>query len=281
MGRLGGALAIALARGGYAVENVISRNSENAERIAKLIEPPPLIFSIAQFANVSSDVVLICTPDPQIELTARLIAENLNFKSGTIFLHTSGSMSSAILGSLKDKGASIGSLHPLVSVSAAETGAEKFSGAYFCVEGDSAAVAAAEKIVADLGGASFSIETKYKTLYHAAAVMAAGHAIALFDAAVEILSDCGVDEAQKILLPLVTSAIGNLEAQTPSAALTGTFARADLPTMTAHLGALNKKTDGNTLRIYIELGLRSIELARTQGADEKTLTEMERRLKAH
>ena len=41
------------------------------------------------------------------------------------------------------------------------------------------AVEAAKKIVDALGGKSFSIETKYKTLYHASAVTACGHLVAV------------------------------------------------------------------------------------------------------
>ena len=52
----------------------------------------------------------------------------------------------------------------------------------------------AEKLVTDLGGKSFSIETKYKTLYHASAVTACGHLVALLDVAFEMLSKCGLDE---------------------------------------------------------------------------------------
>jgi predicted short-subunit dehydrogenase-like oxidoreductase (DUF2520 family) len=279
-GRLGGALAIALARKNYRILSVAARRFETAERVAHQISrTQPEILTAENLAELPlSDIVFITTPDPEIEPTAVRLAANRNFDSETIFLHTSGSLSSAVLSRLKDKGASVGSLHPLVSVSDSSAGAEQFAGAFFCVEGDAKAVAAAKQIAADLGGESFEINPEFKTLYHAAALMTAGHLVALFDVAAETLSRCGVEEseARRILLPLARSAVENLGRQTPAAALTGTFARADAATMRRHLESLS--TDETALRVYVELGKRSIELAREQGADGEKLEEMCREL---
>lgn len=274
-GRLGGALAIALARKGYKIEFLAARNLKNIERVTEHISTPPEIVSEENLSKIaSSDVVLIATQDPEIKPTALTLAASLNFKLETVFLHTSGSLSSAVLQDLREKGAAVCSMHPLVSVSDSIAGAARFAGAFFCVEGDAAAVEAAKQIVADLGGESFEINAKFKTLYHAAAVMAAGHLVALFDVAAETLSDCGVEknEARRILLPLARSALENLAAQTPAAALTGTFARADLETMRRHLESFKSNPAG--LRVYAELGKRSIELAREHGANGEKLDEM-------
>jgi predicted short-subunit dehydrogenase-like oxidoreductase (DUF2520 family) len=275
-GRLGGALAIALARKNYKIAAVVARESESAQRVAAqiLTQKPEVLIAETLARLPLSDIVFITTPDPEIEPTAARLASNHNFNSQTIFLHTSGSLSSAVLNRLKETGASTGSLHPLVSVSDPVAGAERFRSAFFCVEGDASAVAAAKQIIADLGGESFEINPEFKTLYHAAAVMTAGHLVALFDVAAETLSHCGVEETQarRILLPLARSAVENLSGQTPAAALTGTFARADVETMRRHLESL--RVNETALRVYAELGKRSIELAREQGAEAAKLEEM-------
>jgi len=99
----------------------------------------------------------------------------------------------------------------------------------------------------------------------------------LFDLASQTLADCGLDlaEARKILMPLVVSTLENLKHQTPAAALTGTFARADTTTMQKHLAALRGK---KALEIYVKLGFRSLELAAEQGANAEKLAEMRREL---
>ena len=269
IGRLGGALAIALAKKNYQIENLFCRRE--SLKISEFIEPKPNVLTNENYAEISSDVIFITTQDSEIEKTAEKLAESLNNES--IVFHTSGSLSSEILQSLKAKNCKIGSLHPLISVSDWFLGAERFASSYFCVEGDGKAVETAEKIVADLGGKSFSIETEYKILYHASAVMASGHLVALIDAAVETLSECGLQksEAKKILLPLIESTLGNLQIQETHEALTGTFARADTKTFEKHLKALNEKTSDDILELYLQLGLRSAHLAKRSGADKEKL----------
>lgn len=270
-GRLGGALALALADRGYRIENLFARNRQTAESIIDRFKSKPSIQSLADCDRISSQIIIIAVQDAEIERVAKLLVQRT--QKGTFIFHTSGSLSSKILAPLAKVGCRTGSIHPLVSISDAALGARRFAGAYFCVEGEREVVKTAEKIVGDLGGQSFRIAERYKTLYHAAAVTAAGHFVALIDAAVEMLAACGLDEkeAQKILLPLVRSTLENLAAQNPARALTGTFARADVETFARHVAALEENVSAEAREIYLELGLRSLQLAAGQGADAKNI----------
>jgi predicted short-subunit dehydrogenase-like oxidoreductase (DUF2520 family) len=104
-------------------------------------------------------------------------------------------------------------------------------------------VKAAEEIVGKLGGKSFSVAAEYKPLYHAAAVTACGHLVALIDAAVRDVDEMrfGEKDARTILTPLIKSTVSNLESQTTAEALTGTFARADVETLRRHLEILQRE----------------------------------------
>ncbi|MBA2493575.1 MAG: DUF2520 domain-containing protein [Acidobacteria bacterium] len=278
VGRLGGALAIGLAKKGYKIENLAVRKKENAEIIAEFIEPKPEILSGSEFDKISSDIIFITTQDFEIEKAADNLAVNLPNKP--FVFHTSGSLSSKILQNLKEKGCKVGSIHPLVSVSDAVFGAERFKDVYFCIEGDGEAVKIAQEIVENLGGKSFSIETKYKTLYHASAVTACGHLVALIDAAIEMLTKCGLEakEAQKILLPLIKSTIENLFKQSAAEALTGTFARADVETFEKHLEVLRENLSPEVLELYLQLGNRSTHLAERQGASVENLEKIREKI---
>lgn len=275
IGRLGGALALALSRSGLKIENLIVRKAETARKIADLIEPKPVISTLEEISAISSELVFIATQDDEIENAARRAAEKINDSETQVF-HTSGSRSSEILGSLRRISCSTGSIHPLVSLSDAERGAARFKDAYFCVEGEPRAVATANEIVKTLGGKPFSIETKHKILYHAAAVTACGHLTAVVDAAIEMLEKCGLPEpqARATLLPLIKSTVENLETQTTACALTGTFARADLETFEKHLAALEANVSDEAREIYLQLGERSAHLAQRQGANPENLREI-------
>lgn len=278
VGRLGGALALALNKKKYRIENLISRNPVKAVKIAENLIDKPQIYTESEVEKIKSEIILICTQESEIKNVAAALAENLQHKP--FVFHTSGSLSSKVLIELKRIGCKTGSIHPLISVSDAFLGARRFENAFFCVEGDKLAVRLAEKIVKDLNGKSFFIETKHKILYHAAAVTACGHLAAVIDAALEMLSKCGLDneKAQKILLPLIKSTIENLETQTTAEALTGTFARADYRTFEKHLDNLEKNVSPLLVGIYLLLGERSLQLAEKQGADRKNLDKIRKKI---
>lgn len=266
IGRVGGALAIALSRAGYRIATLVHRDDSTALAVSRMLPSGGELRSIDDVTSLESDVVLITTADPDIQTVARDLMSRIDTSS--IVLHTSGSLSSSVLSDLRDRGCATGSLHPLVSISDPIKGAENFGGIYFCVEGDELAVDTARSLAESLGGKSFSIPTEKKPLYHAAAVMSAGHVTALIDVAMSVLGECGVDRetAQTILVPLVMSTVENLRTQSPEQALTGSFARMDRSAIERHLALLDRNAGKLALEIYTSLGLRSLDLAEKNGA---------------
>jgi len=268
VGRIGGALAIALSRRDFVIDRLVSRDDSTLNRILPLL--PSTVRAerpTADLTTIDSDIVILATADPDIEPVARALMRRL--KPGRIVLHTSGSLSSEVLSPLTGAGHFTGSIHPLISISDAVTGAESFDGAYFCVEGDDRSVSAATAIAGSLGGRTFSIPTDRKTLYHASAVTACGHVTALIDIAFEMLSRCGMekDTAQEILRPLIDSTIENLRSLPPRKALTGSFARLDSAAVERHISAISSEMSPDVLDVYLLLGKRSLELMSSNEAD--------------
>jgi predicted short-subunit dehydrogenase-like oxidoreductase (DUF2520 family) len=264
VGRLGTALSLALTSSGYQVLAVVARRATQASAVARLLGNATVPLNAKQLTRLpTSDLILIATPDDAIEMTARSLSASLAQPGAATVLHTSGALSSAVLAPLATAGFHTGSIHPLVSVSDPRRGAESLRGAFYGVEGDSAALKIARRVVRDLEGHSFSIDTDKKALYHAAAVMSSGHVTALFDVATEMLIECGLTQmlARRVLLPLLQSAVTNLERSSPEAALTGTFARGDVATVSEHLKALRLEKDQVPLELYRLLGERSIKIA--------------------
>jgi predicted short-subunit dehydrogenase-like oxidoreductase (DUF2520 family) len=269
-GRLGTALALALAACGYDLRAVVARRLAHARRAAALSKTPhALALSAAQLERLPPvQLLFITTPDDSVaDTAARLAALGSTGGGGRVVLHTSGALSSEVLAPLRERGFRTGSMHPLASVSEPLSGAERLRGAFFCVEGERAAVSAARRVVRDLGGQSFAVRAEDKALYHAAAVMTSGHAVALFDTAARMLARCGLKEkrAREVLLPLLRGTLENLSERTPARALTGTFARADVETVRKHLNALLEDGDRSTLMLYALLGDLSLKLAARRG----------------
>lgn len=275
IGRAGGALALAFARAGLFVDLLIHRDPAIAERLgirAKLV-------SADAIPDIDSDVIVIATGDPDIETAARILTRRVS--RTPVVLHTSGSLSSAVLHDLAKIGCPTGSMHPLVSISDPATGADNIRGAFFCIEGDERATRVATTLVEALGGRPFSIPTEFKPLYHAAAVTACGHLVALIDVAIEMLTRCGVDrpKAQEVLLPLIHSTIVNLAAGSPATALTGSFARADVMAFERHLDSIDREMSGEVRDIYLLLAERSTDLAEANGVDLAAIGRMRDRIR--
>ena len=258
LGRVGGALAIALDRAGFSLDHLVYRTTPPRAELARL---PGKLLPFAKIETIDSDLVLIATEDQQLGLVAEGLSRLADLSK--IVLHLSGSLSSDVLDILRSRGVAVGSMHPLVSISDALLGADRFANAYFCVEGDPDAVSAGKLLVDSLKGNSFTIESRLKPLYHSAAVMASGHVTALFDAAVETLSKCGLgaEAARSVLFPLLESTIANLRVQTPSNALTGPFVRGDIEAFIRHLDAFEGTVYENTRNVYLALAERSVRMA--------------------
>lgn len=261
---------------------LVSRTASHARRAAASAGVDALALGAGQLERLpEAGLLFVTTPDDRIAETAERLAALPGLRAG-VALHASGALSSDVLAPLGARGVRVGSMHPLASVNEAAAGAESLRGAFYCVEGDGGAVRAARRVVRVLGGESFTVEARHKPLYHAAALMAAGHVVALFDVALGTLARCGLTgrEAQRVLLPLLRSVVENLSARTPARALTGSFARADAETVRKHLDALREQDDPAALAVYRLLGARSLELSERAAADPALAETIRRMLRS-
>ena len=266
-GRLGTALVIALSGCGYSIQSLVARRAQTARKTATLLDGKPDVLAAKQLLSLRpADVFLISVPDDQI---AAVATELSGLKFDATALHTSGALSADVLAPLRKRGWHTGSIHPLVSVSDTDAA---LAGAFWSVEGDAVALRIGKAIVRDLGGQSFSLRSEDKPLYHAAAVMVSGNVVALFDVALEMLMNCGLDRktARSILLPLIASTVRSLQTKDTADALTGTFSRGDVETVKRHLAALKKSELRDALDLYRLLGQRSLKL----GKDHPQITEI-------
>jgi predicted short-subunit dehydrogenase-like oxidoreductase (DUF2520 family) len=285
-GRLGTPLARALGRAGHRIDVVVTAQTATARRAVKVIDSRSLAATFTELQDKDSEVyrrlsaselIIIATPDAVIEPVANELAAVFgkdaaaSTRKARTVLHTSGAISSQVLNRLRLVGFATGSFHPLVSVADQKAVPKIFRDIHFCVEGDVRAIRVARMLVGQVGGRSFTIDSKSKPLYHAAAVMTAGHVVALFDLAVSMLGKCGLSprEAQRVLLPLLRSTTENLEKNGPARALTGPYARGDFETARKHLIALQESEldDGN--KVYKILARHSLDLGKTPKRDPK------------
>lgn len=187
----------------------------------------------------SAHVLLLTTGD---SVLARLSEEIALVAGGSlkgkVVLHTSGALDSSVLRPLARLGAATGSLHPMQTFTGKEM--PNLTDVVFGIEGNTAARRVAGEIARELGGQPVVIDPKAKAAYHAAGTLAAGHVLAVMEAATQILIRAGFTRkrALKALLPLTRQMLDNFEAVGPRAAWTGPLARKDYAIVSAHAKAL-------------------------------------------
>ena len=257
-GRVGQALGRLLYEAGYPIDAVVSRTLGAARAAVRFVGAGRPV-ALRSLDRLEADAVLIATPDDAI---ARVAAQLPRAFAG-IALHTSGALGAAELEPLWAQGARIGSMHPLQSFATPELGAARVAGSVFAIEGDREAVALARRLARDVGGRPVQLKAGTKALYHAAAVLAAGHVTALLDMSVQAMRAAGLDERDALaaVLPLVRGTLANVEAAGTAAALTGPFARGDEGTIARNRAAL-AALDPALAEVYDALGQRSRKLRR-------------------
>ncbi len=168
-------------------------------------------------------------------------------------------------------GAACAVFHPLQTFSEPLTGSTRFVGAAIAVTptpGEESDAASAEgfALAQALRARPFLLPDDRRTLYHAAASVAANYLVTLEHCAQQLFVAAGMpeDEALALFLPLVGAALENVGAQGPVRALTGPLCRGDLPTISAHLEAVAQQAPGY-LALYRLLGLYTLDLVRARG----------------
>jgi predicted short-subunit dehydrogenase-like oxidoreductase (DUF2520 family) len=224
---------------GWRIGPVITRHTQTARAARRRIGSGHPQVGLSQ-AVLAADLILIATADRAIAETAEALSRIASGKAwrGKIVLHTSGALGSDVLRPLAIRGAEIGSLHPLQTFSGRIV--PSFAGCTCAIEGTPVALRMARRISRELGGVPVMLPSRRKAAYHVAAALAAGHVLAVMEAAVRILAKAGFSRQRAIraLLPLTRQTLANYERVGPRAAWTGPLSRGDFGVIKRHLEAL-------------------------------------------
>jgi len=239
-GRLGSALTLELKQAGYRISEIISRKSPASRRKgAALARKVKARASTCDNPHLDADIVWFCVPDREIAPVSHQLALVIDWKKKIAF-HSSGALLSDELDSLRRRGASVASVHPLMTF--VHGSVPSLSGVHFAVEGDTAAVGAARRIVRDLRGDVFTIPKQHKAAYHAWGAFASPLLVATLVTAEQVARKAGLSaaESRKKMLPIVRQTVANYELLGPAEAFSGPIVRGDAEIVRKHLQVLKK-----------------------------------------
>ncbi len=258
-GKAGLSLALALKTAGWTIAACLSRTAESTRQGQQWLACPAL----PSLAEIPPDAaVVLGVPEGHLGEVDRSLAEADPHLKGRVILHLSGALPSRVLESCRLRGASVGSFHAVMTLPDPLTGARRLRSAAFALEGRPSAVELMRAMAQSLSGKFFILSPRGKTLYHAAAVLAANHLVVLLADSQELLVRAGADPASATpaFQTLVEGTVENVYAAGPVAAITGPVERGDTTTVKNHLQAL-KRWPGLRER-YRVMALGALELAR-------------------
>lgn len=211
-GRAGSSFDAALRAAGWAVELVAHDDPEIAH------------------AARDVDLVLLCVPDGAIAT----VAGSIEPVPSTVVAHCAGSRTLEDLAPHERRA----SVHPLVSMPDPVRGARRLIGAWYAVAGDPLAA----EVARALQGQFVDVPDEARAAYHAAAVVASNHLVALMGQVERIAASIGLP--LEAFLGLARGSLENVVEVGAAAALTGPVARGDHETVLAHLEALDPEEHG-------------------------------------
>jgi predicted short-subunit dehydrogenase-like oxidoreductase (DUF2520 family) len=203
-GRAGRSLARALEKSGrWTVGDVLGRADDLAGAAAGV------------------DLLVLAVPDGAVAAVASAVMP----VAGCVVAHLAGALGLDVLAPHERQA----SIHPLRSL---PTTTSDLAGAWFAVAGDPLAA----EVVADLEGRVVAVADADRVAYHAAAVMASNHLVALLGAVERVAASAGVP--LDAFLDLVRGTVDNVAVLGPAGALTGPVARGDWDTVRRHVEAI-------------------------------------------
>ena len=261
-GKVGIAIAYVLKNKGFEVAAISDTAGEKAFSTARLY----LGDSIRYMSNnrevvEASDVIAITTQDYAIKDVAQEIYGQSERLDGKLFFHTSGAHPSSILKPLDEKGAVIGSLHPLQSFPGVESAIRVLPYTYVFIEGDTNALKILEALGKSIGQGTIPIDGRNKVYYHLCAVSVCNLLCALLYSSEKIMKK--IDITLEPFFPIINATLHNIQSNGPLISLTGPIVRGDKGTVQDHIHAMNDMSLHK--KVYKALSLVALDMVKERG----------------
>jgi predicted short-subunit dehydrogenase-like oxidoreductase (DUF2520 family) len=295
-GRWGAALARQMARAGYRIDEIVSRDNpasrQKAAAVARDVDSRAVTLELSR---LEADLIWLCVPDREIARVARQLARRAflslpspasrhryrrpgdpkpgnpkPWKNKVVF-HSSGALGSGELGPLQGAIAGKASVHPMMSYLTG--GAASWRGVFFGVEGDAAARRLAQTVVRDLGGKTFVVRPGDKEIYHAWCTFLSPLLIGLLATSERVAQKAGIDArlARQRGMPLIAETLANYSARGAAGALSGPTTRGDADVIRRHLKSLRGLAPASEVYLAIERATLAYLPGRNKAAIKQAL----------
>lgn len=258
-GKVGIALAYALRNKGFEVVTIADLRGETAFAVARHYLGDSVRYTMDNMEVVGTcNVVAVTTQDGAIREVAEKISEASGDLRGKLFFHTSGAHPSSILKALDEKGALIGSLHPLQTFPDVASAIRVLPSTFIFVEGPGKALRKLEILGRSIGRSVVPVEENNKVYYHLCAVFVCNLLCALLYSGENIMKK--IDITLEPFFPIIDATLNNIKSDGPLLSLTGPIVRGDIGTVKDHMEAMT--TMNLHKKIYRALSLTALDMVK-------------------
>ena len=263
-GNLAHSLIPALIEKEYNIISVFDIHNESAKKLAEK-------YNIGHYSDAlfniedESNLFLLTVPDGEIKTVAGLMALlNSNYEN-SLAIHFSGSRNIHELDDLKEKGCSVGSIHPMQTFpSNKKVSMKKVNAA---VESDQEMVTDfLFSLTEELEMIPLAIKPEDKVFYHLMGVFASNFMVANMRSAElsNVMINNSIPDLYKYLKPIVNSTYTNITKYGAVNSLSGPIGRGDFKTIEMHVEAIRNNKE--LLLHYITNSLSLLEIAYRNGS---------------
>ena len=255
-GNLGRALALFLKRANYRISEVVSRDKRTSRsKAGTLARQVGARVLYLERDTISAPLVWLCVPDREITPSANALAK-LKWKGRFVF-HSSGALGSDALQPLRERGASVASVHPLMTF--VPDSRPSLGDVPFALEGDREAVSLARQIVLDLGGQSFPIAKQDKPLYHAWGTFVSPLLTILLEIGERVANAANIPPklARKRASNILHQTVENYVQHGAALGFSGPLVRGDAATVRRHLQVLRAVPEARA--VYRALAIAALQ----------------------
>ncbi len=270
-GKVGTAIGYAMKAKGLDVRAISDIMQESLDTAKRYLGDECIYTHESAEVVQASDVVAITTQDREIRRVARALFESPLEIEGKIFFHTSGAHPSSILSPLEQRGAVLGSLHPLQTFPDIESAIHVLPSTYVFIEGNDKGLRTLELLASTIGYKTLVLNEDQKVLYHLSAVFVCNLLCALLYSAEGIMDR--IDIKLEPFYPIIRATLKNIEKNGPCMSLTGPVIRGDVETVADHMSAMDDMPIQKT--IYKALSRVALDISITRGIlDEETISSL-------
>jgi predicted short-subunit dehydrogenase-like oxidoreductase (DUF2520 family) len=236
-GRAGTTIAAALVRAGHRVTDAGGGQEASRDAFARHIAGVRMHADPLDAVS-KAELIVLATPDDQVEYVADELAANDKLVEGVRVVHLAGSRGTEILRRARLAGARVAACHPAQTMPSGPPDPDRIVGIGWAVTTADADRGWAHELVESLGGTPVDVAEEDRVLYHAALTVGSNAIGAAVAVARQLLMAAGVDDPSEFLGALVRSSANNV-LERGAVALTGPVVRGDTGTLAAHLHRLD------------------------------------------